>query len=138
MMAMTRDIIPQNLASLHSAEEHLRQKARSMIADDPRLQLHLAVTEAAMDLADTLRQFNSSDEDLKVAQILGMRTFNAFAASTKLTVGQGCAPIAHGSEGRAYSSPSNPGQAASPIYSDLICDRHKPGFLLHLRSLRLR
>ena len=38
--------------------------------------------------------------------------------------GQGCSPIAHGSEGRAYSSPSNPGRAASPIYSDLICDRH--------------
>src|SRR6478735_9735122 len=37
---------------------------------------------------------------------------------------QGCAPFAHGSEGRAYSSPSNPGRAASPIYSDLICDRH--------------
>jgi hypothetical protein len=32
-----------------------------------------------------LRQFNSNDEDLKVAVILGMRTFNAFAASIKLT-----------------------------------------------------
>jgi transposase InsO family protein len=28
---------------------------------------------------------------------------------TRTLVGQGCAPIAHGSEGRAYSSPSNPG-----------------------------
>ena len=53
---MTRDIIPQKLASLHSAEEQLRQKASNMIADDARLQLHLAVTEAAMDLADMLRQ----------------------------------------------------------------------------------
>jgi hypothetical protein len=42
----------------------------------------------------------------------------------KYIVGQGCAPIAHGSEGRAYSSPSKPGRPASPIYSDLICDRH--------------
>ena len=50
------------------------------------LQLHLAVTEAAMDLADVLRQFNSSDEDLRVAVVLGMRTFNAFAASIKLTL----------------------------------------------------
>jgi hypothetical protein len=83
---MTRDIIPQNLASLHSAEEQLRQKARGMIAADPRLQLHLAVTEAVMDLADVLRQFNSSDENLKVAVILGMRTFNAFAASMKLSL----------------------------------------------------
>jgi hypothetical protein len=86
MMAMTRDSIPPNLANLHSAEEQLRQKARGMIADDPRLQLHLAVTEAAMDLADMLRQFNSSDENLKVAVLLGMRTFNAFAASIKLAL----------------------------------------------------
>ncbi|WP_396604730.1 hypothetical protein ACFLEY_19205 [Bradyrhizobium sp. YCK136] len=83
---MIRDIIPKNLARLHSTEEQLRQKAHSMIAADDRLQLHLAVTEAAMDLADTLRQFNSSDEDLKVAVVLGMRTFNAFAASTRLTL----------------------------------------------------
>src|SRR5258708_1087749 len=83
---MTRDIIPQNLASLHSAEEQLRQKGGGMIADDPRLQLHLAVTEAAMDLADMLRQFNTSDENLKVAVVLGMRTFNAFAASIKLAL----------------------------------------------------
>ena len=83
---MTRDSIPQKLAILHNGEELLRQKAHSMIADDDRLQLHLAVTEAAMDLADTLRQFNSSDEDLKVAVVLGMRTFNAFAASIKLTL----------------------------------------------------
>ena len=83
---MTRDIIPQKLAGLHSAEEQLRQKARSMIADDTRLQLHFAVTEAAMDLADMLRQFDTSDENLKVAVILGMRTFNAFAASIKLAL----------------------------------------------------
>ena len=38
------------------------------------------------------------------------------------------APLSrHGSEGGAYSSPSNPGRAASPIYSDLICDRRKRG-----------
>jgi hypothetical protein len=67
---MTRDIILQKLAILHNGEELLRQKAHGMIADDDRLQLRLAVTEAAMDLADTLRQFNSSDEDLKVAEVL--------------------------------------------------------------------
>src|SRR6478735_12170184 len=49
---------------------------------------------------------------------------------------QGCAPFAHGSEGRAYSSPSNPGRAASPIYSDLICDRHSRR-LLGFVSVRL-
>ncbi|MBW7967234.1 hypothetical protein [Bradyrhizobium sp. BR 10261] len=84
-MTSTRDI-PENLYSLHSAEELLRQKARSMVAADPRLQLHLAVTEAAMDLADSLRKFDTHDEDLKVAMILGMRTFNAFGASIKLSL----------------------------------------------------
>jgi hypothetical protein len=83
---MTRDTIPQNLASLHREEERFREIARTMIAADDRLQLHLAVTEAAMDLADMLRKFATSDENLKVAQVLGMRTFNAFAASIKLTL----------------------------------------------------
>jgi hypothetical protein len=49
----TRGIIPPHLADLHNAEEQLREKARAMIAADPRLQLHLAVTEAAMESADT-------------------------------------------------------------------------------------
>jgi hypothetical protein len=80
---MPKDL-PLNLASLHREEEQLRQKARLLIADDPRLQLHLAVTEAAMELADALRQLATSDENLKVVQMLGMRTFNAFGASLKL------------------------------------------------------
>ena len=80
------DIIPQKLVALHNGEELPRQKAHSMIADDDRLRLHLAVTEAAMDLADMLRKFDTSDENPKVAQVLGMRTFNAFAASIKLTL----------------------------------------------------
>src|SRR6476659_289990 len=45
-------------------------------------------------------------------------------------------PYRAGSEGRAYSSPSNPGRAASPIYSDLICDRHSRR-LLGFVSVRL-
>jgi hypothetical protein len=82
---MPNDLTP-NLTSLHAAEEELRRKARHVIADHPRLQLHLAVTEAAMDLADVLRQFPASDENLKVVKILAMRTFNAFGASVKLTL----------------------------------------------------
>lgn len=39
-----------------------------------------------MDLADMLRQFETDDEDLKVAQVLAMRCFNAFAASLKLAL----------------------------------------------------
>ncbi|MGF1620863.1 MAG: hypothetical protein ACFCUR_09635 [Rhodomicrobiaceae bacterium] len=39
-----------------------------------------------MELADVLRQFNTADEDIKVIQMLGMRTFNAFGASLKLAL----------------------------------------------------
>ncbi|WP_158091730.1 hypothetical protein [Bradyrhizobium canariense] len=49
-------MIPTNLASLHSAEEQLRQKAHPILDGDSRLQMHMAATEAAMDLSDVLRQ----------------------------------------------------------------------------------
>jgi hypothetical protein len=78
--------IPANLTSLHFQEEQLRGKALEVVTRDAKLQLHLIVTEAAMDLADVLRQYPTSDEDLKVIQILGMRTFNAFGASIKLAL----------------------------------------------------
>ena len=67
------DLLSANLARLHAGEEELREKALGMIAADDRLGLHLAVTEAAMDLADILRQFQTADEDLKVVQILAVR-----------------------------------------------------------------
>jgi hypothetical protein len=59
---------------------------------------------------------------------------------TRTHLSQGSAPIAHGSESRAYSSPSNPGRAASPMYSDLICDRHRGSAPsgTHLRTLGSR
>lgn len=57
-----------------------------MIAVDARLQMHLAVVECAMDLADVFRQFDTNDENLKVIQILGMRTFNALGSSLKLAL----------------------------------------------------
>ena len=85
-MTTRQDFIPENLKSLHGCEEQLREKALSIIAGDQRLQLHLAVVEAAMDIADLFRQFDTGDEDLKVAQILGMRIFNALAASLKLAL----------------------------------------------------
>jgi hypothetical protein len=80
---MPKDL-PPNLDRLHTAEEGRRAQARLLIAGDARLQLHLAITEAAMEMADITRQFHTSDEDLKVVQILAMRTFNAFAAALKL------------------------------------------------------
>ncbi|HEY8593981.1 MAG TPA: hypothetical protein VIL84_01955 [Devosiaceae bacterium] len=39
-----------------------------------------------MDVPDILRQFDTVDEDLKVTQVLGMRTFNAFGANLKLAL----------------------------------------------------
>jgi hypothetical protein len=78
--------IPANLANLHLGEEELREKALEIVATESRLQIHLAIIEASMDLADKLRQFETIDEDLKVVQLLGMRTFNAFAASLKLAL----------------------------------------------------
>ncbi len=77
---------PRNLDSLHSGEEQLREKALKIIASDERLRLHIAVVEVAMDLAHIFGQFDTADEDLKVAQVLGGRTFNALGASLKLTL----------------------------------------------------
>jgi hypothetical protein len=80
------DIIPPKLASLHSGEEQLRNRALELIGSAERLKLHVAAVEAAMDLADMLRQLDTNDEDIKVLQVLGMRTFNAFGAGFKLAL----------------------------------------------------
>lgn len=79
-------MLPVNLVSLHRSEEQLREKAIAIIAHDTRLQLNLTITECAMDIANTLRQFKTADENLKVVQMLGMRTFNAFGAALKLAL----------------------------------------------------
>lgn len=78
--------LPDNLGSLHRQEEQLREKALAIVGTDSRLQLHIAVTEQAMNLCDVLRQHQTDDEDLKVIQVLGMRMFNAFGASLKLSL----------------------------------------------------
>lgn len=78
--------LPQNLSNLHIAEELLRDKALGFVAKDERLKLHIAVVESTMDLIDVFRQFDTSDEDIKVIQILGMRIFNAFGAALKLSL----------------------------------------------------
>ena len=83
---METPAIPEHLQSLHDQEEVLRTKAREIVEGDERLGLHLVVVERAMDLAYLYRQFPTEDEDLKVIQVLGMRTFNAFGASVKLAL----------------------------------------------------
>src|ERR1700730_2707970 len=76
--------IPENILRLHAGEESLRAKALALIEADARLALHLDITVHVMDLFDILRQFPTEDEDLKVIQVLGIRTFNAFASAIKL------------------------------------------------------
>ena len=83
---MSEQAIPENLRSLHGREEGLRAGALELVAADARLVLHVRVVENAMDMADLLRQVPTEDEDMKVIQILGMRTFNSFGASLKLAL----------------------------------------------------
>ena len=83
---MSGHAIPDNLRSLHRQEERLRERALELVAADAHLVLHARMVENAMDLADLLRQVHTEDEDMKVIQVLGMRTFNAFGASFKLAL----------------------------------------------------
>ena len=82
--------IPDNLLRLHGFEEQLRERAEMLIAGDARLELHLALVEKTMNLADLLRQFPTADEDIKVLQALGMRLFNAFGSALKLALSGYC------------------------------------------------
>jgi hypothetical protein len=79
-------VIPAKLDALHGGDEQLREQALSIVGRDTNLQLHLRIVEAAMDLADIFRQLETSDEDLKISQVLSMRTCNAFGASLKLVL----------------------------------------------------
>lgn len=76
--------IPENLQSLRCREEELRREATMIVANDERLQLHLSVTERAMNMAELFRKLPMEDEDMRVVQVLGMRAFNGFAASLNL------------------------------------------------------
>ena len=75
-----------NISRLHDEEENLRKRALEFVESHSRLQLHISVIHNAMDLADLFRQFPTDDEDVKLIQVLGMRTFNAFGASLKLAL----------------------------------------------------
>ncbi len=80
------EVLPANLISLHQQEEALLARALALIAGNENMKLHFAVVEAAMDLADTLRQLKTSEEDLKVIQVFALRMFNAFGSSIKLAL----------------------------------------------------
>ncbi len=81
---MAENDFPENLGRLHDHEELLRAQAVTVVSENSRLLLHLAVAEQAMDLLDVFRQISTDDEDLKVVQILGLRIFNAIASAIKL------------------------------------------------------
>ncbi len=83
---MAKHPIPANLQSLQLQEEFLRSKAVEIVERDGKISLHLEAIVHSMDLADLLRQFRTSDEEMKVIQMLGMRIFNAFGASLKLAL----------------------------------------------------
>lgn len=74
----------QTLIALQSYEKALRSGAFFLIAVNDKFIVHLETVQQTMDLADTLRQIPTDDEDLKVIQLLGMRVFNAFASGLLL------------------------------------------------------
>lgn len=79
-------MLPNKLGALQIHEQGLREKAEAFITENTALRLHLTIIEHAMDLADQFRQIPVEDEDLKVLQIMGMRTFNALGASLNLAL----------------------------------------------------
>lgn len=83
---MPEEVLPDKLRTLHACEEELRSRALEVVAADRRLRLHLLVIERAMDLADRFRQIATDDEDMKVVQLLTMRTFTAFCSTLKLAL----------------------------------------------------
>jgi hypothetical protein len=75
-----------SLATLYVQEERLRAEALKLVEADDSLIIHIRSIEEAMNLAYVLRDYNTDSEDLKLIQLLGMRTFNAFATSLKLAL----------------------------------------------------
>jgi len=76
--------LQSKLLGLLAGEHDLRQKALAEVAKDNDLILHLAVAEAAMDLADWLRKYPDDTDDGKVVTKLFMRAFNSMASSMSL------------------------------------------------------
>lgn len=83
---MNKSKLPNNLDSLHTQEQFLREKAIEIIQSKPKMLIHLNVIERTMSLANIAREYSTEDEDLKVLQMLSIRLFNAFGASLKLVL----------------------------------------------------
>lgn len=76
--------IPQTLHNLHFEEERLRLWTYQTIEENKDLSDHLSMMEAAMEIADVLRQnYEETEEGIAVAY-LAIRTHNHLATAWKL------------------------------------------------------
>jgi hypothetical protein len=84
---MSGKAMTDNLTSLHEHEEHLRTQSLALIGRRVDLADHLALVQEAMNViwAFTHDHVNESDDELTM-QFLGIRLFNAAAASMKLAL----------------------------------------------------
>ena len=103
--SMPEQTIGETLQGMHEHEEALPEESLKFVARDHRLALHVSVIKGSMDLAYRYCRFPTQNEDLKVIQILGMRAFNACAASLKLALSGYGQVAASTSTGMALSSP---------------------------------
>lgn len=80
--------IPDNLTRLHYKEEELRAESLRRIGELPDLAAHLNIIERVMDLIFALLpSIRVTDEDELHLGNLGIRCFNALAASLRLMLG---------------------------------------------------
>lgn len=82
---MTEDPFFDKFVALHAGEEGLRAQSLALIADDVDLRLHASIIEQGQDLLYVLihNGQHKDDDDLAI-RLLGIRLFNACAASLKL------------------------------------------------------
>jgi hypothetical protein len=88
---------PENLNSLHEAEEDLRTKGLMVLCESGDLLEQVKLVESSMDLLQYYLQAHvPKDEDEQTIQYLGIRVFNGAAATLKLGLagyGQAAAAI---------------------------------------------
>jgi hypothetical protein len=83
--AMTDDLFFDKFIGLHQGEESLRAQSLALIAADADMRMHASIIEQGQDLLNVLIHSgkHKDDDDLAI-RMLGIRLFNASAASLKL------------------------------------------------------
>lgn len=77
--------LPENFGSLHKHEETIRAQSIEAIKASENFLMHAALIEHTMSLLKYFIQVHqSSDEDVRTVQLLGIRLFNAAASVWKL------------------------------------------------------